>query len=246
MRLLVLFFLFGAVLSACKKPEDRKCWKSAGVESELEIDLPTFKNLWLGPHMNFVLVQDTVCKAIVKGGKNLIHMVQFNLVDDEMQVVNGNSCAFLRSYKKEITVEIHINQLDKIQFEGTKPLICQNQIKQDYLSMVIRDGAGNVDLNIEGLNLTLIVTHGWGNFNLHGKLNYLKIETNGSGFGSAYDINVMDSIHVISNSSNDVKVEVNNALFRGQTKSMGSIYYRGNPALLEFNKYGDGTLINDN
>ncbi len=246
MRLLILFFLSVTVLSSCKKPEDRKCWKSTGVDSELEIDLPEFKDLWLGPHMNFVLVQDSVCKAVVKGGKNLINLIEFNMVDDQMQVVNGNSCAFLRSYKKEVTVEIHINHLDKLQFEGTKPLICQNQLKQEYLSLVIRDGAGHVDFDIDGKNLMLIITHGWGNFNLHGKLNYLKLEMNGSGFGSAYDIDVKDSVHVISNSSDDVKVDIDSVLFRGQTKSLGSIYYRGNPTLLEFNKYGDGTLIDDN
>lgn len=234
------------LLASCKKPAERKCWKSAGEDSELIIDLPEFKEVLLGPHVKFTLVQDTSFYAVIKGGKNLIQHIQFAYNDGLLEITNENKCNFLRSYKKEIEVELHFDQIEKIQFEGTKPLECKNQLQQDYFAFVIRDGAGRVNLNISGINLNFLVTHGWGNFDLKGKLNYLKLETNGSGFGTTYGLQVNDSIHVISNSSEDVNVNVDSGLFRAQTKNLGNVYYKGSPLFLEFNRYGTGDLINDN
>ncbi len=246
MRSFIIFSILLIVVVSCKKPEDRKCWKSAGEESSLSIDLPDFKKVWLGPQLNFIIVQDTVCRAVVKGGKNLLNFVSFEMVDGEMRIANHNKCSFLRSYKKELTVELHIREIEHLQFEGTKPLTCQNKIVQDYMSIVIRDGAGKVNIDIDCINLNFLITHGWGNFDLKGNLSYLKLESFGSGFGSTYDLNITDSVHVVSSSSNDLKINAEGVILRAQTKSIGDIYYRGQPSLLEFNQYGDGELINDN
>jgi hypothetical protein len=242
-----ILFLFSLLfMVACKKPADRKCWKSAGENQELRIDIPEFSEVFLGPHIKFTLVQDTAFYAIVKGGENLVQHVSFSMNEGVLEIRNENKCTFLRSYKKEIEVELHFNQIDKIQFEGTKPLHCKNQLTQDYLAFVIRDGAGEVNLDINCLNLNMVVTHGWGNFDLRGELNYLKLETNGSGFGTTYGLQVNDSLHVISNSSEDVRVAVGNALLRAQTKTIGDIYFKGLPSVLEYNQYGTGALIDDN
>lgn len=241
--LVISFLLF---VASCKKPEDRKCWKSAGEESSLVIDLPDFKRLTLGPHIKFTLVQDTTCYAVVGGGKNLLKFIHFDMPEDELIVTNGNKCNFLRSYKKEVSVEIHVRELDFIQFEGTKELVCANTLNQDYTSVVIRDGAGKFNLDINCYNLNFVITHGWGNFNLSGNVDYLRMEANGSGFGNAYSLAINDSVNVISNSSADLRIRANNIPFRVQTNSLGDVYYRGIPSFIEFNKYGDGDLIDEN
>ena len=243
-----LFFFISAValLFSCKKSEDRKCWKSAGENASVVIDLPDFKKLILGPHIKFTLVQDTACYAIVTGGKNLLNFIHFDMPEDELSITNGNKCNFLRSYKKEVSVELHLKDLDFIQFEGTKELLCANTLNQDYISVIIRDGAGKFNLDINCFNLNFVITHGWGNFNLSGNVNYLKMEANGSGFGNAYGLMINDSVNVISNSSGDLRIRANTVPFAAQTKSLGDIYYRGNPSLIEFNKYGEGELIDEN
>lgn len=233
-------------LCGCKKPEDRKCWKGAGDDDSLVVVLPDFKQVFLGPHINFELVQDSSTFMVVRGGKNLINHVEAEMVDNMLEIKNQNKCSFLRSYKKKINVELHVDVLDKIHFEGSQPLYCKNQLVQDYLVLVIRDGAGRVNLNINANSLSTIVTNGWGNFDLYGSVNYLRVETNSSGFGTTEHIAISDSLHVVANSSELLKVKADNIVFRAQTKNFGDIWYTGHPSLLEFNQYGEGELLDKN
>lgn len=234
------------VFFSCKKAEDRACVKSAGDEATREIVLPDFNRLFLGPHINYTLVQDTVNKMIVSGGKNLLNFVTSDVSDGLLSIENKNKCNFLRSYKKEINVELHFKNIINVLFEGTKPLVCKNQLQLNDVVFVIRDGAGNVDLDLSANSLSMIVTHGWGNFNLHGQVNYLRLEVRSNGFGDAYDVQVNDSVHVISNTQGLIKVNGNNALMRAELIIDGDVWYIGNPSYLDVQKYGNGELIDKN
>lgn len=234
------------VFFSCKKAENRACVKSAGDEATREIVLPEFNRLFLGPHINYTLVQDTVNKMIVSGGKNLLNFVTSDVSDGLLSIENKNKCNFMRSYKKEINVELHFKNIINVLFEGTKPLVCKNQLQLNDVVFVIRDGAGNVDLDLSANSLSMIVTHGWGNFNLHGQVNYLRMEVRSNGFGDAYDIQVNDSVHVISNTQGLIKVNGNNALMRAELIIDGDVWYIGNPSYLDVQKYGNGELIDKN
>ncbi len=67
-----------------------------------------------------------------------------------------------------------------------------------------------------------------------------------NGFGSAYDLNVIDSLTVISESSELVKVNAEGALMRAETSSNGDIWYIGTPNYIEYHQYGTGSLIEKN
>ena len=61
----ILIVLLSAV--ACKKAEDRPCFKSVGATKTVDIEVNTFDRLLLHEHLKYVLVQDTVEKVIVTG-----------------------------------------------------------------------------------------------------------------------------------------------------------------------------------
>jgi len=241
-----VFLLAIIVLSSCKKAEDRACFKGVGEESEKEVLLPTFNKMYLGPHINYILVQDSVEKVILKGGKNLLNFIGTEVADGELRVTNDNKCNFMRSYKKEVTAEIHFKDLLNLQFEGTKPLTCKNKLNLLYVTVVIRDGAGELNLNLDAVSLHMLVTHGWGNMNLTGNVNYLKMEVKSNGFGDAYGLVVQDSLHVLSSTVGTVKVNANNALIRSETNGAGDIWYKGTPTIIDHNQYGTGELVDKN
>ena len=234
------------IVFSCKKPEDRACIKSTGELKTVEINVPTFDKLWLGPHMKYVLVQDTVEKVVISGGENLLNFITTNVENNTLVITNENKCNFLRTYKKNITVEIHVKDLIKVEFEGTKELSCQNQLVQNNVLFLIRDGAGEVNLNLLANSLTTIVTHGWGNFKLEGTVNFLKLEVKSNGFGSTYNMDVNDSIYVISTTAENIAVNCDNALMRAEIGSIGDIEYKGFPSFLQLDKYGSGELIDNN
>ena len=240
--IIIITFLF----TNCKKAEDRKCFKSTGVISAKEINLESFSKMFLGPHIKYVLVQDTIEKIILIGGENVLNLVETSITDYELTVVNNNKCNFLRSYKKDIIAEIHLIDVYSFHFEGTKELICENTLNLGNVTFTTRDGAGEVNLDLNANSLAFIVTHGWGNFNLTGNVNFLKFDVRSNSFGNAYGLNVTDSIHVISSTAETIKINTTGNLLRTEIRGGGDVWYVGTPTFLELNEYGDGRLIDKN
>lgn len=239
--LIITFALVG-----CKKAEDRRCMKSAGVEKTVERTVEPFYKLFIGPNLNVVLVQDTVEKLVITAGENLIGFVTSDVIDGQLRIENTNRCNFLRSFKKQVSVEIHLKNLKELYFEGTKPIQCANQLVLGNLEVIIRDGAGTVNLNVQCNALRSTVTNGWGNLVLSGETNFLWIELNSNGFSQSYGLDVHDSLYLVSKTSGNIEVNSNGAYLRSEVSSNGDILYKGIPTLINNTVYGSGALIDNN
>ncbi len=245
MRLIVFFLVLTAVTS-CKKSADRPCLKSVGENSSKDIQLDPFNKIKLYAHLNYLLVQDSTDKLVIKGGKNLLNFVKAEMVDDVLEISNQNKCNFLRDYDQKITVEIHFTSLINIHFEGSEPLLSDGKLKFDWLTLLIRDGAGPVELDFDAQYINTILAHGFGSFKFTGTTNQANFNIRSNGYGDAYGLSVNDSITVISKTQGDVKVNADGAILKAQTEADGDVYYKGIPSSILFNQYGDGKLVDAN
>lgn len=243
---LFLFISLILLFAGCKKSEDRPCFKSAGAETEITIGVGDFEGLFIGPNVNIVLVQDSLNKMVVKGGENLVNFITSDINDGILRIFNDNKCNFLRSYKKEVTVEVHYTDLSFLEFEGTKPLICQDIISGNNLTIVIRDGAGLLDLDLDYNNVNLTITNGWGNFDFSGTTATLIMNIRNNGFGSTYDLSVSNTIDVVSNTAGLLKINTEGADCTLQLRSTGDMWYVGNPNSLNASQVGTGVLVDKN
>ncbi len=245
MRLIIPLIVL--LLIGCKKSEDRSCIKSIGEQTEKEVSLDSFDKLFMGPHLRYVLVQDTVEKVVLKGGKNLLNLIETR-VDEEnrLNLLNNNTCNFLRDYSEVVIAEIHFKTLTGIRFEGTHEVDCPVPINADILTLMVRDGAGEVRLNLNVNQFWANVTYGWGNFKLSGDANYLNLNIDSNGFGDTYDLNVKDSLHVISKTTELIKVRPDGCVLKAQTHEAGDIWYVGSPTSIDYQAYGTGALIDKN
>ena len=211
-----------------------------------DVELNEFGRIFLGPHLKYVFIQDTVNRLEVVGGKNIINFVEASYDGDLLSINNINKCNFLRSYDKKMTVYIHFKNIYNITFEGTEEVNCKSTLNLNDVVLTIRDGAGEFNLSLNANSLQTIVTHGWGNFNLDGNVNFLKLEVKSNGFGNANALNVNDSLHVISKSVETVKVNADNCFLRAENAAAGDIWYIGNPTQIIHHNNGDGSLIDKN
>lgn len=243
----IIALLFVALFLGCKKAEDRQCFKAAGEEIQRETVLPSFDKLKVNEHIQVVLVQDTVNKLILKGGGNLLNFIDVTVDDDGLlELTNTNTCNFLRSYKKKVNAEIHFKSLINLHFEGTEPLTNKGKLDLDWFTLLIRDGAGPVKLNLAAQLIDVTVAHGWGDFTLSGNVDKAIYEVRSNGYCDTYGLNVTDSITVVSRTQGQLKVNSNDAHFRAQIETNGNIYYKGTPKSITLNKIGNGELIDDN
>lgn len=234
------------LLFSCKKPEDRRCWKSTGEQTEREITLDSFDRLQLGPHLAYTIVQDSLDKVVIYGGRNLVNLVDCETENGLLTIRNRNKCAFLRKSTKGLVAEIHCTSVKNIRYEGTEYLKSAGVIHSDYFTLLIRDGAGPVDLTLNALVIDADISHGWGDYTLHGTAQLARIGARSNGYCDVFDLVVTDSMYVASETPGTIKVNANGIPLAGYIKGSGNVWYKGTPASINVICTGEGKVLNKN
>ena len=236
--------LFILLLVSCKKPVDRACVKSHGKEAIKEIGVSAFNRVFLPEKINYVLVQDTVEKVVLSGGENMLNFIRIEVVDGRLELYNENKCAFLRNFKQKVTAEIHFKELINIHYEGTEELTNKGLLELGWLTLLIRDGAGPVKLNMNAAAVFATISHGWGDFTFTGTVGHANLNVRSNGYCDTYGLTITDSITVVSSTPGSVKINAHNAGLKAEINGSGDIFYKGTtlgePMLY---RYGSGELI---
>ncbi len=231
---------------ACKKAENRTCFKFNGEEKIREVAVGEFSRLRLNSQLNYVLIQDSLNKLVIKGGENVIQLVEWKNSNGLLELTNNNRCKFLRDGKKVITVEIHCKTVSNIHYEGTESLTNEGVFNSDYFVLLIRDGAGPVNLNLKSIIINADVSHGWGDYTFSGTTQVASISCRSNGFCNTYGLTVTDSIYVSSDTSADMKINANGLNVYGFLKGNGSVFYKGTPLTMKINDVGNGSILKEN
>lgn len=230
------------VVSSCKKPENRTCFKLLGSETSKEIPLTSFDRLDLREHVKYVLIQDSLDKVVLKGGKNLLNLIEVNSSGGLLTIENKNRCGFLRNAKKVVVAEIHFTSLINIRFTGTESLTGQGTIYTDYFTFYSRDGAGDVALDLNAIEINAEANHGWCNFTFTGKTKFARICAKSNSYCDVSGLQVTDSLYVACETVGDIKVNADNLLLRGYITESGNILYKGMPAGIDVLLNGTGQV----
>lgn len=242
MRNSCLFLLMTLLVFSCKKPENRTCFKLLGPETSKEIPLASFDRLDLREHVEFVLIQDSLDKVVLKGGKNLLNLVEVNSSGGLLTIENKNRCGFLRNAKKVVVAEIHFTELINIRFTGTESLTSKGTIHTDYFTFYSRDGAGNVSLDLDAIEIDAEANHGWCSFTFTGKTQFARICAKSNSYCDVSGLLVSDSLYVASETVGDIKVNADNLLLRGYITESGNILYKGMPLGVDVLLNGTGQV----
>lgn len=245
----ILLFLLPGIFFAtfsCKKAEDRRCFKTVGEEIVKTVKLPSFDKLILREHIEYVLIQDSTDKLVIKGGKNLVNFVEWQVHEDKfLELKNRNKCGFLRNLKHKVLVEIHCTDVSNIHFEGTEPFTNVGTLKTPFFVLLVRDGAGSVKLNLDTYAAQADISHGWGDYTLTGTTFIARIAARSNGYCDATGLNILDSVYMSNESSGIVKLRVNGIPFLGEIKGNGDTWYYGTPSLIDVKlpEFGKGKLV---
>lgn len=243
----IYFLLIVLVALSCKKKEDRACWKVAGDETQIEVSLQHFNELFVGAHVEVVLIQDSLNKAVVYGHENLVNLIEFSHDGDKLSIVNKNKCNFLRSYKtKKIIVELHFSNLINIEFHGSEPMRSDGKLVLNYFTIALIDGAAPVTLEIDAEAIYTETNNGYGDFTFTGKAKYANFRIRSNSYCNTTNLEIIDSIDVITNTPVLSRVNLGTTKARVEINGSGNVEYVGNPSILEINQYGTGQLVDIN
>jgi hypothetical protein len=241
--LIFQFLITTIFLFSCSKASDRRCFKTSGNIVVRTFEVNGFTSLKLHKFIRFILVPDTVDYVEVQAGKNLINFVNITSEGGILEISNRNTCDFLRSWKRDVSVFVHAKKINNIYFDGTETLTSSDTLRTDFLTFHQQDGSGNVDLFVRSFVLQSSQTNSAGNLSIHGFTDYLKVETNGLSSLDTKNLVVKDSIRFVQNSLKEILLNANLTALYGDINNSGAVKYFGSPSLIGVNIIGSGKLI---
>ena len=249
MKILKYISLWTLILLSfsCKKAEERKCFKSTGNNVEITHYVPhDFDTLFLYDNLIYNLIQDSVNKVILRGGENLLPLIQIDASNNGLSIKNNNTCNFLRSYKSKITAEVHFKEITFLHSEVTEQVKTLDTIRATEFRLFIRNGAGSTDLTIETGYLVGRVDQGYGDFTLKGNAIFGFFHCNTNSFCDTKDLHVKNWIKVVSNTAGDMVINADQSEVNAEIHRDGNIKYVGTPSQINLKNKGTGELIDCN
>ncbi len=139
---------------------------------------------------------------------------------------------------KAIEVWIQVKRLERLEIEGAVDLECENQLITDNMKLEF-DGAGDVELDLKASKVISEIS-GVGEFTIEGETDYHKVSFDGIG---SYDASGLRSKYTLvdSNGIGSVKVYAS-ASFKGHASGIGSVEYYGDPAEVDVDASGLGSV----
>lgn len=242
-RLLTYLVLILAAFS-CKKAEDRSCFKSTGADSEFKIVTESpIDSLYLNDNFTYLLVPDEEEYVLIQGGEHVIPFVSITQTTGRIDVSNDNKCNFLRSFKKKITVEIHLKQLRYLEYKGGGSVTATDTLDAPYFRLKIVDGGGPVDLTLSSSYIEGVITAGYGDFTLRGETNSAFFLCQTNSFCNTNELVVSGDLSVYSNTGADMYVNAEGSNFTARIGRKGNIYYSGTPNQITTELNGEGGVF---
>ncbi len=242
LRISLLYFIL-FVLFACKKSEDRTCFKTSGERVTKVYLVGNYTLLKLHPYISYTLVPDSINYVEVSCGENLINFIKLDCQDSLLTVSNENKCDFLRDLARNIEVKIHIRKLTNLYFDGTEKVVCSDTLTTDYLTVLLKDGAGTVDLLVNTISIDAQLVNGSGDYVLSGKSEHTKLLLSGNGFCDATNLVTKDSLRFNTTSFGDLKINASDVYVLGDIFNTGNVYYYGIPSLTKIMEWSSGRFI---
>lgn len=239
-----IFIAILCMLFSCKKATERTCLKSNGEESLIEIPLDSVANFMLYKNLNYHIYQDTLRKVIIRGGSNIIPLVEVKNISGELSIRNNNKCNFLRDYDKRIQVEIHYPFYKRFYSETEDSLIFEDTICSPYLYVDQAMGGGTVRLHIEGGTLILLARNGVGSFEVSGEVNHADLRIQSGAIGNARELK-SPIYELDQNSTGNLYVNLDSAQAIVAMKGTGDVIYTGDPDSIIVNQTGVGAVIKE-
>lgn len=233
---LVLMFFASLFLSSCKKD----CLFSTGKETTEEREISDFTHIQLWDNIDLQLTQDSFNAIQVVAGENIIRNINTKIENGILKISNQNRCNWLRSYDKSIRINLHLKNLNEIEYHGTGEISCTNTIVSDSLMLNIWDAAGKVDLKIETRKSTIRYHIGTADIYYSGKTRLSYISSNSYGPVDARNLK-SEQTYISTIGSNNNYVWATDIL-EATIGSVGNIYYRDDPETLKIFLQGSGEV----
>lgn len=206
---------------------------AANLFAQKSIDLGSFDKVTVFDRIDVMLVESSQNKAQISGAD--ASDVEFINKNGELKI----RMAIEESFQGDmVSVVVYYTNLNALEANEGAYISSQNVLKSKSLELIVKEGAQiNIDIETDRL-----ITKGFagGEIDVKGIANYSSIKlTAGAIFNAKYLITKQTEVKVTAGGEAIVNV---NEVLNAKTQAGGSIYYKGNPEIVNQKKIAGGTI----
>ena len=237
-RIILISLVF---LIACKKPNDRSCWKGAGKTVSEIRELPNKTVINIFDDADVLLIQDSLNYIEVESYSNLVSFIETNSIDTAIEIRDLNRCSFIRDKDIENTVTVHYSNIEILNLYGTGKVTFMGEIIQNNLEINSYDSKSDFTLSISCHKLKCVFIDGSINAKIMGSSDSTYLYQSKHSIINASNLN-NSYLHFSNRSTGDGYVGPANIL-AVELLDVGNIYYLGNPTLRILADIGLGNVM---
>jgi hypothetical protein len=245
LRFLIAVVMYGIsmILVSCGKDSAFDLLQSSGpVKQEQRILSGFFNKVSIYNNVNLVLSQGPATSIIVEGGSNLLNDITTEIDDDgTLSIRNLNNYNWVRSYDNKVTVYLQVKSIWLIRYETSGDITTTDTIHQDSLKVEAWGGSGTISMTVDCGTSFFVMQYGAMDFNISGHSGVTYFFANS--YGPFHCLGLKSDITFIRNSgTNDCYVNAKDRI-GADIRSLGNVYYSGNPPIVDVSLTGSGQLI---
>jgi hypothetical protein len=207
----------------------------------VERSLDVFSTVELNDYIQYELCDTNYYGVVITSPGNLIPDIETEVNEGKLTIHNRNTCNFVRSFKKKITIRICAPTFTNVQNFSTGDIRTVSAIRSSKFLMENRDVAGVHQLEVDADTVIINIHTGVCDVVLQGRTQVISLFNQGLGTLDARAVSASKAF-VNNSSANKVFVYSTDYLFT-VINSSGSVYYSGSPSLIDFDQQGQGQLL---
>ena len=228
-------------LFSCNRESAPDCFKQAGEEIQITRDIADFDQLELEDYIQIELIDSSACGVKIRGPKNVLPKIKTEVNDGVLHISNGNTCNFVRSFKREIVVQIFAPTIRHIENRSTGHIRSNGMLFGSYLRIDNRHASGTIDLAFTGDSIAVLSHTGVADVKLEGIVHLSTLFNQGLGIIDAAALQ-SENTYINNSSINDVYAYSSGYLYSAINFS-GNNFVSGHPTLIDERDLGEGELI---
>lgn len=236
------------ILSACTGLElGSNCFKNSGKQISREIYPEEFHSISIGEGIELIVQQTPERQIVLEGGKNLVDLVDFKVLDGDLVIETQNNCTALQNYHS-VKVYLNIPDLKKIYSSSQYSISSIDTLKFPVLElesgMDKETASASFELTVN--NERLIVQDNVGSpFKIQGQtqeLNVMFWKYNGRFDGAQL---AAEDVHFYHRGTNDMIFYPIKSI-EGKLMNTGNVILKNVPPVIDIEQSGTGKVVYDN
>lgn len=235
------------LMTSCNSEGAFDCIQTAGNTVQVEIPVSNFTKILVNRDIELIITEGAIPKVIIESGEYLIRDIEAFVVNDELQLVDNNTCNYVRDYG---ITKIHVTSPNITEIRNSSQYEISSNGVLNYPSLVLNAEDFNVpdSFTVGDFRLQLnsfsvqINSNNIASFYLSGQTENLTVGFfAGAGRFEGQDL-IADHVNVFHRGSNDMIVNPQLSL-TGELRGTGDLISLNEPALVDVQSFYQGQLI---